>query len=70
MTLGPGPQPPTGTKRHYARFDPDMSEDELHAWAGRFVDAVLGDVIGEDTGAATAQHSLPAEVDEHPPEIV
>jgi hypothetical protein len=70
MTPGPVRQPPTGTKRHYARFDPDTSEDELHAWAQRFVDAVLGEVIGEDTGEATARHSLPAEVDEHPPEIV
>jgi hypothetical protein len=57
MTDGPRPRP-TSTARHYWRFDPAMSDDELEAWAGQFVDAVLGD------------GSLPPEMDEHPPEIV
>jgi hypothetical protein len=57
MTDGPRPRP-DGTARHDWRFDPAMSDDELEAWAGQFVDAVLGD------------RSLPPEMDEHPPEIV
>jgi hypothetical protein len=38
-------QPPPGTKRHYWRVDPDMTDEELDAWAGEFVDAVLGDAV-------------------------
>ena len=45
MTLGPGREPPTGTKRHYWRLDPDLSDDELQAWAEHFVDAVLGEAV-------------------------
>lgn len=35
-------EPPTGTKRHYCRVDPDMTDEEIDAWAEQFVDAVLG----------------------------
>jgi hypothetical protein len=70
MTDGPVRQPPTGTERLYWRADPDMSDDELHAWAEQFVDAVLGEVIGDDTRSTSAPSSLPAEVHEHPPEVV
>ena len=70
MTDGPRRQPPTGTRRHYWRVDPDMSHDELRVWAEHFVDAVLGDVIGDDAGTAASRTSLPSEMDEHPPEIL
>jgi hypothetical protein len=70
VTDGPVRQPPTGTERLYWRVDPDMSDDELQAWAERFVDAVLGGVIGDDTRSTTSRGSLPAEMHEHPPEVV
>jgi hypothetical protein len=70
VTDGPVRQPPTGTKRLYWRVDPGMSDDELRAWAEHFVDAVLGDVIGDDTRSTSSRGSLPTEVHEHPPEVV
>jgi len=36
---------PIGTKRVYWRPDPDMTDEEIGAWASDFVDAVLGDAI-------------------------
>jgi hypothetical protein len=69
MTGGLVRQPPTGTKRLYWRVDPAMSDEELEAWAGHFVDAVLGDVIDGDAWSTTARESLPTEMHEHPPEI-
>jgi hypothetical protein len=36
-------EPPPGTKRHYSRPDPDMTDEEIDAWADAFVDTVLGD---------------------------
>ena len=69
MTDGHVRQPPTGTERLYWRVGPAMSDDELEAWAEHFVDAVLGDVIGDET-RSTTRGSLPTEMDEHPPEVV
>jgi hypothetical protein len=34
-------EPTPDTKRHYSRVDPDMTDEEIDAWAGHFVDAVL-----------------------------
>jgi len=45
MTDGQHREPPPGTKRVYWRPDPDMSDEEIEAWASAFVDAILGDVI-------------------------
>ena len=36
-------EPPPGTKRHYWRIDPDMTDED--AWAEHFVDAVLGEAV-------------------------
>jgi hypothetical protein len=47
MTDAASREPPPGTKRHYSRPDPDMTDEEIDAWADRFVDAVLGDVDQE-----------------------
>ena len=45
MTDTPFREPPPGTKRHYSRPDPAMTDEEIDAWADRFVDAVLGDGV-------------------------
>ena len=45
MSDTPFREPPRGTKRHFSRPDPDMSEAEIEAWASDLVDAILGDVI-------------------------
>ena len=45
-----GERPP-GTRRVYRRVDPDVSDEELDAWAHQFVDAVLGDGAKEDDDA-------------------
>ncbi len=34
-------EPPPGMRRYYSRPDPDMTDEEIDAWAERFVDAVL-----------------------------
>jgi len=39
-----------GTKRHYWRIDPDMSDEEFDGWADRFVDTVLGEVVEQKGG--------------------
>ena len=50
MSDTPYREPPPGTKRHYSRPDPDMTDEELDAWAEHFVDAILGtDHEGEVT---------------------
>ena len=36
-------EPPSGSKRLYWHIDPDWTDEEIDAWAERFVDAVLGD---------------------------
>ena len=41
-------QPPN-TKPYYSRPDPDMTDEEIDAWAGRFVDAVLGPIDEPDS---------------------
>ena len=41
MSDTPHREPPPGTKRHYSRPDPDMTDEEIDAWAEQFVDAVL-----------------------------
>jgi len=35
-------EPSPSTKRHYSRPDPDMTDEELEAWAADFADAILG----------------------------
>jgi len=35
-------EPPHGTKRHYWRVDPDMTDEEIDAWAEDFGNMVLG----------------------------
>jgi len=47
--ISPFREPPPGTKRVYLRPDPDMTDEELEAWASDFVDAVLGDVVEEES---------------------
>ena len=42
-------EPPPGTRRHYSRPDPDMTDDEIDAWAAQFVDAVLDDTTEQDS---------------------
>jgi hypothetical protein len=42
-------EPPPGTKRHCSRPDPDMTDEEIEAWADRFVDTVLGDVVEQES---------------------
>ena len=49
MSDTPRREPPPGTKRLYWRIDPDMSDEEIDAWAERFVDAVLGDVVEQES---------------------
>ena len=46
MSDTPFREPPPWTKRHYARPDPDMTDEEIAEWAAQFVDAVLG--TGQD----------------------
>lgn len=48
MSDGPFREPPPGTKRFYSRPDPDMTDEEIDAWASQFVDAVLGDVSDKE----------------------
>ena len=45
MSDTPFREPPPGRKRHYSRPDPDMTDEEIDAWAEGFVDAVLGEVV-------------------------
>ena len=45
MTESQHREPPPGTKRVYWRVDADMSNEQIDAWADRFVDAVLGDAV-------------------------
>jgi hypothetical protein len=45
MSDTPRREPPPGTKRHYSRPDPEMTDEEIDAWADQFVDAVLGDTV-------------------------
>lgn len=49
MSDTPFREPPPGTMRHYSRPDPDMTDEEIEAWAEHFVNAVLGNVV-EDEG--------------------
>jgi len=48
MSDTPFREPPPGTERVYWRPDPDMTDEEIKAWASAFVDAVLGDVPGHE----------------------
>ena len=48
MSDTPFREPPPGTKRHYSRPDPGMTDEEIDVWAERFVSAVLGDPVEED----------------------
>ena len=45
MTGVPFREPPTGTKRHYAKPPEDMTDEEIDEWAERFVDAILGATV-------------------------
>jgi len=49
MTDVPFRESPPGTKRLYWRPDPDMTDEEIDAWASTFVDAVLGDVVEQQS---------------------
>jgi len=49
MTDAPFREPPPGTRHLNWRFDPNMTDAEFDAWAEHFVDAVLGDVIEENS---------------------
>jgi len=40
--ISPFREPPPGTRRLYWRIDPEMTDEEIKAWASAFVDAVLG----------------------------
>jgi hypothetical protein len=42
-TNKPRRDPALGSKRHYSHIDPDWTDEEINAWAKRFVDVVLGD---------------------------
>jgi len=48
MSDVPFREAPPGTKRLYWRFDPDMTDEEIQAWASAFVDAVLGVLPPQD----------------------
>jgi hypothetical protein len=41
MADTPSREPLPGTKRVYRRPDPDMTDEELEAWAEAFVDSAL-----------------------------
>ena len=43
MSDTPRREPPPGTKRHYSRPDPDMTDEEIDAWAEQFVELVPTD---------------------------
>ena len=43
--------PPSETKRLYWSVDPDMTDEEIDAWADQFVDAVLGDLVDTEREA-------------------
>ena len=47
MSDTPVREPPPGTKRQYWFIDPDMTDEEIDAWAEQFVQAVL-DKVGEE----------------------
>jgi hypothetical protein len=38
----PRSEPTPAAKRYYARFDPNMTDEELEVWPEHFVEAVLG----------------------------
>jgi hypothetical protein len=46
VTEHPHREPPPGTQRHYGRIHPDMTDEEIDAWAEDFVEAVLGGESG------------------------
>ena len=37
-----------GTRRTYGRPDPDMTDEEIEAWAKAFVDAILSNPTSTD----------------------
>jgi hypothetical protein len=45
MADTPHREPPRGTKRLYWRIDPEMTDEEIDAWAEHFVDAVLDGAV-------------------------
>ena len=49
MTQGQNREPPPGTGRVYWRPDPDTTDEEIDAWAERFVDAVLGEAVEQES---------------------
>jgi hypothetical protein len=51
MSDSPFRKPPPGKKGHYSRPDPDMTDEEIDAWAEHFVDAVLGDLVDKEQEA-------------------
>ena len=52
MSDTPHREPPPGTKRHYARPGPEMTDEEIDTWANQFVERVLGESgeQGDDPG--------------------
>ncbi len=48
MTDTPFREPPPGTRRVYWSIDPDMTDEEIEAWAEEFVDALLGEVVEQE----------------------
>jgi len=54
VTGAPVPERLPGRKRLYRRVEPDMSDEEIDAWAESFVGAVLGDVTDESENRSTS----------------
>ena len=48
MSDTPFREPPSGTKRVYRRPDPDMTDEEIEAWAKAFLDAILSNPTSTD----------------------
>jgi hypothetical protein len=57
MSDTPGREPTPGRGRHYSRPPIDGSDEEIDAWAERFIDAVLGDVV--EIGEVIQDHETP-----------
>ena len=47
MTDAPFREPPPGTKRHFWRIDPDMTDEEIDALAQLIVDVLTADAMAK-----------------------
>jgi len=48
-------EPPPSTKRRYWSIEPDMSDEELHAWADHVAEALIADAVEQGLVPRNAQ---------------